>query len=147
MASDPEKKVAAPAGVEYEMYNTLIPSTDIAGGYGNFWINAKFNGKTVMSNAVTVAAVADQPASVAFKKIPEKVTVNTAYTDNLGFEYTVTWKSGNTYSSNWPTAPSVTYTYEPTTSASEAKTEEVTVKWSCNGAEGEIKTNINVVTE
>ena len=147
MASDPEKKVAAPAGVEYEMYNTLIPESDIVGGFGNFWINAKFNGKTVMSNAVTVAAVADQPASVAFKKIPEKVTVNTAYTDSLGFEYTVTWKSGNTYSSTWPVAPTVTYTYEPTTSASEAKTEEVTVTWSCNDAEGEIKTNINVVAE
>ena len=147
MASDPEKKVAAPAGVEYEMYNTLIPATDIVGGFGNFWINAKFNGKTVMSNAVTVAAVADQPASVTFKKIPEKVTVKTAYTDSLGFEYTVTWKSGNTYSSTWPTAPTVNYTYAPTTSASEAKTEEVTVTWSCNGAEGEIKTNINVVTE
>ena len=75
--------------------------------------------------AVTVEA--DYPTAVAIKEVPEIVT-GTSYA-NAGITFNVTWASGNTYEDGG--APSISYTYAPTTAGAAGTAETVSITWTC----------------
>lgn len=153
LASAPDKTTTAPAGVEYTMWNSMIPTGQIAGGYGNFWINASLNGKPVATDPsqmvqVTVPAAADYPTSIVIAERPKEVLINAAINKDL-FKFNITWASGNTYPATVDIdAPEITFEFDPTSAPGEANPSlSVTVTWKCGEAADSMDTTLNVVSE
>ena len=67
---------------------------------------------------------------------------------NAGYEFTYSWASGNAYEEeSGLTAPTVTVTYEPTTSSAEAGSEAVEITFVCGDVTKTLNTTANVVTK
>lgn len=119
------KSATLPAGATINVKRGLFATTET--GTQNAFFTVTINGKESDQMLLAVTVEADYPTAVAIKEVPEIVT-GTSYA-NAGITFNVTWASGNTYEDGG--APSISYTYNPTTAGAAGTAETVSITWTC----------------
>ena len=119
------KSATLPAGATINVKRGLFATTET--GTQNAFFTVTINGKESDQMLLAVTVEADYPTSVAIKEVPE-ITTGTSYA-NAGITFNVTWASGNTYEDGG--APSISYTYAPTTAGAAGTPETVSITWTC----------------
>lgn len=130
------KSATLPAGAVINVKRGLFTTTET--GTQNAFFTVTINGKESDQMLLAVTVDADYPTAVAIKEVPE-ITTGTSYA-NAGITFNVTWASGNTYEDGG--APSISYTYNPTTAGAAGTAETVSITWTC----GEYNNNDNPIT-
>ena len=119
------KAATLPAGATINVKRGLFATSET--GTQNAFFTVTINGKESDQMLLAVTVEADYPTAVAIKEVPEIVT-GTSYA-NAGITFNVTWASGNTYEDGG--APSISYTYAPTTAGAAGTAETVSITWTC----------------